>query len=83
MYGTETRATTKNQERKLELNEMRMLRWMCGDKKIKNDTVMRNKCTEADLENVVPLWIRCIFARSQQALKVTINYPLGRSRRVK
>ena len=39
VYGTETRATTKNQERRLELNEMRMLRWMCGVKKIKNDTV--------------------------------------------
>ena len=30
MYGAETWAVTKAQERKLEVAEMRMLRWMCG-----------------------------------------------------
>ena len=30
MYGAETWAITKAQERKLEVAEMRMLRWMCG-----------------------------------------------------
>ena len=29
-YGAETWATMKSQERRLEVNEMRMLRWMCG-----------------------------------------------------
>ena len=28
--GAETSATTNSQERRLEVNEMRMLRWMCG-----------------------------------------------------
>ena len=30
VYGAETRSTTKSQEKRLEVNEMRMLRWMCG-----------------------------------------------------
>ena len=30
LYGAETWATTKGQEARLEVNEMRMLRWMCG-----------------------------------------------------
>ena len=30
MYGADTWATTKWQERRLDVNEMRMLRWMCG-----------------------------------------------------
>ena len=29
-YGAETWATTKGQEARLEVNEMRMLIWMCG-----------------------------------------------------
>ena len=30
LYGAETWATTRGQEPRLEVNEMRMLRWMCG-----------------------------------------------------
>ena len=30
LYGAETWATTRAQEARLEVNEMRMLRWMCG-----------------------------------------------------
>ena len=30
LYGAETWATTREQEGRLEVNEMRMLRWMCG-----------------------------------------------------
>ena len=30
MYGAETWATTRGKEARLEVNEMRMLRWMCG-----------------------------------------------------
>ena len=30
LYGAETWATTKRQESRSEVNEMRMLRWMCG-----------------------------------------------------
>ena len=30
LYGAETCATTRGQEARLEVNEMRMLRWMCG-----------------------------------------------------
>ena len=30
LYGEETWATTRCQEAGLEVNEMRMLRWMCG-----------------------------------------------------
>ena len=30
LYGAETWATTKRQEARIEANEMRMLRWMCG-----------------------------------------------------
>ena len=29
LYGAETWATTKRQESRIEVNEMRMLRWMC------------------------------------------------------
>ena len=34
MYGTETWALKKAQEKKLEVAEMRMLRWMCGVTKL-------------------------------------------------
>ena len=30
LYGAETWETTRGQEARLEVNEMRMLRWMCG-----------------------------------------------------
>ena len=30
LYGAETRATTGRQEARLEVNEMTMLRWICG-----------------------------------------------------
>ena len=30
MYGAETRALKKAHEKKLEVAEMRILRWMCG-----------------------------------------------------
>ncbi len=30
LNGTETWAITRGQEARLEVNEMRMLRWMCG-----------------------------------------------------
>ena len=30
LYGEDTWATTRGQEARLEVNEMRMLRWMCG-----------------------------------------------------
>ena len=39
VYGADTWSTTKSQEKILEVNETRMLRWMCGvtkkDKTIK------------------------------------------------
>ena len=31
LYGAETWATTRGQEARQEVNEMRMLRWMCGE----------------------------------------------------
>ena len=34
MYGAETWALKKAQEKKLEVAEMRMLRWMCGVTKL-------------------------------------------------
>ena len=42
LYGAETWATTRGQEARLEVNEMRMLRWMCGvtrRDKIRNELI--------------------------------------------
>ena len=42
MYGAETWAVKKTQEKKLDVAEMRMLRWMCGvtrRDKIRNETI--------------------------------------------
>ena len=42
LYGAETLATTKRQESRIEVNEMRMLRWMCGvtrKDKIRNEHI--------------------------------------------
>ena len=36
LYGAETWATTRGQEARLEVNEMMMLRWMCGVTRIDN-----------------------------------------------
>ena len=30
LYGADTWATTRGQEERLEVDEMKMLRWMCG-----------------------------------------------------
>ena len=42
LYGAETLATTKRQESRIEVNEMMMLRWMCGvtrKDKIRNEHI--------------------------------------------
>ena len=42
LYGAETWATNKRQESRIEVNEMRMLRWMCGvtrKDKIRNEHI--------------------------------------------
>ena len=42
LYGAETCATTKRQEKRIEVTEMRMLRWMCGvtrKDKIRNEHI--------------------------------------------
>ena len=42
LYGAETWATTRGQEARLDVNEMRMLRWMCGvtrGDKIRNEHI--------------------------------------------
>ena len=42
LYGAETWATTTRQEARLEVNETRMLRWMCGltrGDKIRNEQI--------------------------------------------
>ena len=42
LYGAETWETTKRQESRIEVNEMRMLRWMCGvtrKDKIRNEHI--------------------------------------------
>ena len=44
LYGAETWATTKRQEKRIEVTEMRMLRWMCGvtrKDKIRNEHIRR------------------------------------------
>ena len=39
LYGAETWATTRGQEARLEVNEMRMLRWMCGVTRFEMNTL--------------------------------------------
>ena len=46
LYCAETWATTRGQEARLEVNEMRMLRWMCGmtmRDKIRNEHIRGTK----------------------------------------
>ena len=43
LYGSETWATTKRQEKRIEVTEMRMRRWMCGvtrKDKIRNEHIL-------------------------------------------
>ena len=47
LYGAETWATTRGQEARLEVNETRMLRWMCGSvtrrDKIRNEHTLEGQ----------------------------------------
>ena len=60
LYGAETWATTKRQEKRIEVTEMRMLRWMCGvtrKDKIRNEhirgTTKSSTCfTKVHRENI-------------------------------
>lgn len=40
MYGVETWAVNKDQEKRMEVTEMKMLKWMCGVTSLNR---MRNK----------------------------------------
>ena len=50
LYGAETRATTRGQEAHLEVNEMRMLRWMCEvtrREEIRNEHIRGTRVVQA------------------------------------
>ena len=49
MYGAETLALKKAQEKKLEVAEIRMLRWMCGDTKL--DKIRNERIYKRDNES--------------------------------
>ena len=47
VYGAETWSTTKSQEKRLDVNEMSMIQWMCGVTKkdgIRNEYVRAVMC---------------------------------------
>ena len=63
IYGAETWATTKKQEKRIEINEMIMLQWMCGvteesfETSDKEERTIENKMGNAckrDLQNIRP-----------------------------
>ena len=50
LYGAEIWATTRGQEARLEVNEVRMLRWMCGvtrRDKIRNEHIRGTRVVQA------------------------------------
>ena len=50
LYGAETWATTKRQEKRIEVTEMMMLRWMCGvtrKDKIRNEHIRGTRVAQA------------------------------------
>ena len=59
LYGAETWSTTKKQENTLEVNKMRMLRWMCGVTKEDNN---RNEHVRGSVK-VVPVTKEIIAKR--------------------
>ena len=53
LYGAEAWATTRGQEARLEVNEMRMLRWTCGvtrKDKIRNEHIQRDDKSGASVQ---------------------------------
>ena len=68
MYGAETWALKKAQEKKLEVAEMRMLRWMCGVTKLDKIINERIRLDLLDLRAMIG------FERWQSANK---GLPLG------
>ena len=50
IYGAETWVTTKRQEKRIEVTDMRMLRWMCGvtrKDKIRNERIRGTRVAQA------------------------------------
>ena len=53
LYGAETWATTKRQDKRIEVTEMRTLRWMCGvtrKDKIRNEHIRGNNKSGAGFQ---------------------------------
>ena len=46
LYGAETCSTTKGPEKRREVNEMRMLRWMCGV--MKKDKISKSSTSDKE-----------------------------------
>ena len=68
LYGAETWATTKRQESRIEVNEMRTLRWMCGvtrKDKIRNEHIRGTTKVAQASRKITERRLKMVWARHE------------------
>ena len=71
--GAETWATTRGQEARLEVNEMRMLRWMCGvtrRDKIRNENIRGTTRLEQPSKKITELTTEVVWPCEEDEISV-------------
>ena len=86
LYGAETWATTRGQEARLEVNEMRMLRWMCGvtrRDKIRNEHIRVVQASKKSTEKRLKWYGHVRRMKEEHTVRrmLDVNIPGKRRRR--
>ena len=84
MCGAETLPTTKSQEKTLEVNEMRMLRWMCGvtrRDKIRNEHIRGTRVTQENYRKLLHWYGHVMRMKEEHLVRIVQDVDIREKRR--